>query len=72
MNLEPRVENAALPVVLSANTAWFITNFCPGLIEGLRGAGYVPIVFAPADPTVEGAMRELGVEHHHVCLFIHI
>ena len=68
MNFEGRVENAGLPVVLSANTAWFITNFCPGLIEGLRAAGYTPLVFAPVDAAVEGAMRDLGVEHHHVAV----
>ena len=68
MNLEQGVGHADRRIVLSANTAWFITNFCPGLIEGLRAAGYTPTVFAPADAALEGAMRRLGVEHHHVTI----
>jgi glycosyltransferase involved in cell wall biosynthesis len=68
VNLEQDVDGSERRVVLSANTAWFITNFCPGLIEGLCGAGYTPVVFAPADAAVEDAMRRLGVEHHHVAI----
>lgn len=66
MNLSSRVENSPTRVVLSANTAWFITNFCAGLIEALKVAGYEPIVFAPRDASVERGMTDLGIEHHHV------
>jgi glycosyltransferase involved in cell wall biosynthesis len=61
------VNNGARPrIVLSANTAWFITNFCAGLIRGLREAGFEPVVFAPRDPSVRERMLALGVEHFEV------
>ena len=50
-------------IVLSANTAWFVTNFCGGLVRGLQAAGYEPVVIAPMDSTESGNLRELGVEH---------
>jgi glycosyltransferase involved in cell wall biosynthesis len=66
MNAGARAGSSRPAIVLSANTAWFITNFCGGLIRGLRTAGYEPVVIAPADPGVEPAMNELGVEHFTV------
>ena len=67
MSFEPRVQSGPRPVVvLSANTAWFITNFCGGLVEGLREAGYRPVALAPQDRAAEDALRELALEHHDV------
>lgn len=48
-------------IVLSANSDWNIVNFRSGLIRGLKGAGYEPVIIAPEDPLVGGRMRELGV-----------
>jgi glycosyltransferase involved in cell wall biosynthesis len=63
------VKNRPRPVVVvAANTAWFITNFCAGLVRGLRQAGYEPVVVAPADPLVERSMRALGVRHYPVAV----
>ncbi|HEX8839470.1 MAG TPA: glycosyltransferase family 4 protein [Sphingomicrobium sp.] len=53
-------------IVLSANSDWNIANFRTGLIRALQGAGYRPVVIAPADAAVESRMRELGVERIHV------
>jgi len=58
-----RVQKSSRPVVvLSANTAWFITNFCRELVHGLKEAGYEPVAVAPAE-IVAGAMHELDVRH---------
>jgi glycosyltransferase involved in cell wall biosynthesis len=58
------VETGSRPrIVLSANTAWFVTNFCRGLIRGLRAAGYEPVVIAPVDSVAARDLRDLGVEH---------
>jgi glycosyltransferase involved in cell wall biosynthesis len=54
--------------VVAANAAWFITNFCGGLVRGLRQAGYEPVVVAPPDPLVEESMRALGVRHYPVAI----
>jgi glycosyltransferase involved in cell wall biosynthesis len=63
------VKNRPRPVVVvAANTAWFITNFCAGLVRGLRQAGYEPVVVAPPDPLVEQSMRALGVRHYPVAI----
>ena len=62
MILETRAHTGPRPIVLSANTAWFITNFCQGLIRGLRNAGYEPLAVAPPE-TGPGAMAELGLRH---------
>jgi glycosyltransferase involved in cell wall biosynthesis len=53
-------------VVLSANTTWFVTNFCGGLVRGLRAAGYEPVVISPADPAAQSALQELGLKHLQV------
>jgi len=55
-------------VIVSANGAWFIVNFCAGLIRSLQRAGYEPIVFAPTEPALEPRIRELGVRHFDVRL----
>ena len=60
--------NARPAIVLSANTAWFITNFCGGLVRGLRAAGFNPVAVAPGDPATAGAMRALGLEHFEVLI----
>jgi glycosyltransferase involved in cell wall biosynthesis len=63
------VKNRPRPVVVvAANAAWFITNFCGGLVRGLRQAGYEPVVVAPPDPLVEESMRALGVRHYPVAI----
>ena len=49
-------------IVLSANSDWNFANFRVGLIHGLRGAGYEPVVIAPQDPAAEARMRALDVE----------
>jgi glycosyltransferase involved in cell wall biosynthesis len=69
MSFGGRVEKPARPVVIvSANGAWFIVNFCGGLIRGLQKAGYEVLVVAPSDPALESRIRKLGVEHVDVRL----
>ncbi|MBW0007120.1 MAG: glycosyltransferase family 4 protein [Sphingomonas sp.] len=55
-------------IVLSANSDWNIANFRAGLIRGLRGAGYEPVVMAPQDTHVGARIRELGVEQISVSI----
>jgi len=55
-------------IILSANTAWFLANFCSGLIRALREAGYEPIALAPRDPIAERSFRELEVQHFPVAV----
>jgi glycosyltransferase involved in cell wall biosynthesis len=56
------VLSALRTVVLSANSDWNIANFRPGLIRGLRDAGYEVVVIAPQDPEVEARMRALNLD----------
>jgi glycosyltransferase involved in cell wall biosynthesis len=56
------VQSSRRTIVLSANSDWNIANFRVGLIRGLRGAGYDPVVIAPPDPAAESRMQSLGVE----------
>jgi glycosyltransferase involved in cell wall biosynthesis len=66
VNFGVRAQESPRPVIiLSANTAWFITNFCSGLVRGLNEAGYEPVVVAPPE-TLAGPMHELGVRHRAV------
>jgi glycosyltransferase involved in cell wall biosynthesis len=57
-----RVGSQAHRIVLSANSDWNIANFRPGLINGLRGAGYEPLVIAPFDPAVNSRMQALEIK----------
>jgi glycosyltransferase involved in cell wall biosynthesis len=67
VSFEVRVPESSRPAIaLSANTAWFITNFCGALIKGLTAAGYRPIAVAPADAAGSGALESLGAEFHSV------
>ena len=67
MSFEAGVHNGSRPVVvLSANTAWFITNFCGGLVRELRKAGYRPVAIAPQDSAATAALGQLDLEHYHV------
>lgn len=50
-------------VVIAANSAWNVVNFRAGLIRGLRGAGFDPVVIAPDDDATRQRMAELAVEH---------
>ena len=56
------MQSSRRTIVLSANSDWNIANFRVGLIRGLRGAGYDPVVIAPPDPAAESRMQSLGVE----------
>jgi glycosyltransferase involved in cell wall biosynthesis len=48
-------------VVLSANTAWFIANFCGGLVRALRASGYEPVAIAPRDQAAERILAQWQV-----------
>jgi glycosyltransferase involved in cell wall biosynthesis len=59
---------AGRTVIVSANRAWFIVNFCTRFIFALREAGYEPVIVAPSDPALSPRIRELGIEHFDVPL----
>lgn len=60
--LAPEAATLTKTIVLSANSDWNIANFRAGLIRGIRGAGYQPVVIAPQDPFADSRMRKLDVE----------
>lgn len=69
MNLPNDGRGSERPVVaLSANTAWFIINFCGGLIRGFRQSGFEPVAISPATDGERHAMRTLGLRHHAVAI----
>ncbi len=63
VSVQPRVTGDAPVIVLSANSAWYIVNFCATLIHAIQDAGYTPLVVAPLDCATEPRIRALGVDH---------
>jgi glycosyltransferase involved in cell wall biosynthesis len=53
-------------VIVCANLAWNLVNFRSGLIRALRKAGYRVLAVAPADPSMEARLRELGADFEAV------
>lgn len=66
MNLKSDAKDTAPRIILSANTAWFITNFCTGLIKALRQNGYEPLVVAPSDASASRVLQRLGIDQVEV------
>lgn len=56
-------EDAAVTIVLCANTSWYLFNFRRSTIQAFRSAGYTVVCISPMDVYAQRLEEELGAVH---------